>query len=132
MTKKEQAEMEALRRDLRIARAWRRTEPVAPDVPPPDRGASKGWYVFAYLKANSGVVKAMSESHSHFTGEKAWERADAKTWEESQRFGSGTQGGLRLYSSKLLALKAARAKLEADMAMELAAIDELIEREQSS
>lgn len=48
MNKTERAEMEALRNELAPAKAWRRTEPVEKDVPPPDcyDELRTGWVFF--------------------------------------------------------------------------------------
>lgn len=113
MTKKEQAEMESLREQLRIAKSFRFTEKVEPDVIPPTYGQTltRGWTFNDYT---GEVVKGCSSSVHH-----GYEQ-DEKTTE---------QGPLWLYSSKALALKAARNCIERKFAKELANIDALIEQE---
>ncbi len=116
MTKKEAAEMEALRRDLRIARAMRFTEPVRPDVPCPQgvSGRVLGWHSHAYQGVTA--CKGWAESGRHGDG-----------WDEPR--GSASQGGRWLYSTRLLALRAGRHELEMQFARTLAEVDADIEKE---
>lgn len=115
MTKKEQAEMEQLRKDLRLARALRFTEPVKPDVPPPSNSGelTKGWIPLGTYESMR-AAPACSSSVGH-----GWD-----TQEKTHSHGSRS-----LYSTKLLALKAGRNEIERQCAMALARIDEDIEIE---
>jgi hypothetical protein len=100
---------------LRLALRW--TEPVKPDVPPPDYSArdnlSKGWAV-----AGSGhygrVEKACSSSIYHAVG-----NCEKTT----------TQGSRSLFSSRLLALRAMRNQAELEYARSLLEWDAKIESE---
>jgi hypothetical protein len=115
MNKKEQAEMERLRDELRLAKALRFTEAVKPDVIPPESfsGLVKGFLYNAYY-AEPRVVPACSSSTSH-----GWGRDDKTT----------TQQPRSLYSTRLLALRACRHDLEKQCAKLLAEIDRQIENE---
>lgn len=116
MTKKEQAEMEDLKRQLAIAKAFRFTNPVNKDVAPPSGGwgstLSTGWVFNSYTKK---VDVACSSQVHHAIG---------KTDKTS------TQNPIWMFSSKLLALKALRHDLERKFAEELANIDKMIEIEE--
>ncbi len=100
---------------MRIARAFRFTEKIAPDIPrPTDSGKhTTGWVHNSY---NDRTEQGWSRWGSHGTGVEP--RAD---W-------SGSQGGKALYSSELLALKAMRYEVEQICAKRLAAIDARIEK----
>ncbi len=117
MTKAEKQHLQDLERQLREAKALRFTDPVEVDLPPPDnfRALSKGWSFWVptvYLRHNSPrVEKACSSSISHGTG---WE----KVCSQNPRW---------LYSTELLAWKAARREAEEETARLLAYIDERIE-----
>ena len=108
MTKKEQAEVAALKNRLSTLAALRWTEAVDPDIPIPDgTGLAKGWLFNGY-----GVwpraEKACSSSVYHSFG------SDDKT---------STQGARQLYSTKLLALKAMRHEIEIQCAKKLLSVD---------
>lgn len=123
MNKKEQAEMDALRKELAIAKALRFTDKVKPDVPPPTGGGfsngsmdlTRGWDAHACLSSYNSyrVEKACSSSVHHGTG---WEK-------------TSSQWPRHLYSTRLLALRACRNQLEELVARSLAEIDLDIERE---
>lgn len=123
MTKKEQLAFEALQCELRIARAFRFTESVAPDVPPPDSYTDPvtGWTFHAWSDGYR-VGEAWTTSVSHGTGK--------HVRSPSGRINGACQNSLRLYSSELLALKAARYALEAIFSRRLAEIDKRIEEQQ--
>jgi hypothetical protein len=123
MTKKEREAHEKALHEARVLGALRWSAPVSPDVAPPT-GAyhSKGWIVYASY-GHHRVEPAVSSSVSHGTG------TSGKTT---------TQGCRWLYSTKLLALKAARheqekltaamlARIDADIAAEMAAVSESAE-----
>lgn len=118
MNKKEQAEMDGLRNQLRIAKALRFTEAVGPDVPIPSRAAphaelSKGW-LYHQWHGEFRVEIACSSVVNHAVG-----RNDRTT----------TQQPRELYSSKLRALRDCRAAMEMDFAKALARVDAEIEAE---
>lgn len=104
MTKKEKAEMQA----LRVLAALRWSDPVAPDVMPPEEGFVIGWRASSY---SGHVEKAWTESGRHGHGH------------TPQPPGHGSQRGVHLYSTKLLALRATRYEMARRFANELAAID---------
>lgn len=113
MTKKERAEIDALVKKLRISGALRWTEEVKPDVPIPKgwQGLSKGWLPRAW---DGTAEPACSSAVHHARGQN-----DKTT----------SQGAKELYSTRLLALKAARHQVEMEAAEKLAQIDERIEAE---
>lgn len=117
MTKKEQAEMDSLREQLRISKALRFTDEVKPDVQPPapSEVGNKLRTGFQYHAYGDGRVSpACTSSMFHSVGNN-----DKTT----------TQGGRALYSTRLLALKAMRHDMELECAKRLAAVDALIEKE---
>ena len=112
MNKKEQAMVDDLREQLRIAKALRWTEKVEPDVPIPESSyLTKGFLCNGY---NGDVVPACSSRVSHGYG------SDERT---------GTQGARALYSTRLLALRAVRHLVELKVAKVLADVDGRIEKE---
>lgn len=117
MNKKEQAEMDRLRDELRIAKSFRFTETVEPDVMPPvaygKENAINGWYMNPH---NGSVCLAATSSAAHTTSPEIIRAA----W---------TQGSKKLYSTRLLALKAGRCAMEQKFAKLLADIDRKIEEE---
>jgi hypothetical protein len=115
MNKKELAAIESLREQLRIERALRFTPDVEPDVPIPDGYGdklSKGFTFNAWQGVR--VEPACSSSNFHAAG-----RTDQTT----------TQQGKRLFSTRLLALRAGRRELELTLARMLADVDAAIEHE---
>lgn len=116
MTKKEQAEVAALRQELAIARAFTRTVKVLPDVAPPGCfWEGKARYSVGYLYSGyGGVEKAWSTSVTHGRGEV---KTDGR---------SGSQNSCHLFSTPALALKAMRWEVEEKAAKELAKIDAMI------
>ena len=116
MTKKERAEYDAAISEARIAGALRWSTPIEPVVPIPARRSDivNGWHYTAYESGR--VDKACTSSVKHSYGH----------WDMTT-----TQRPTRLYSTKLLALKALRHALERQAAGRLARIDELIAAELS-
>ena len=117
MNKKELAAMADLQRELAEARALRFTQKVAPDLPAPapsSNAKTSGWDFNSY---SFEVTQAWSESIAHGNGPARDRRMIA------------SKGAVPLYSTKLLALKAMRNKMEHKAARELAKVDALIERE---
>ena len=119
MTKKEKALLESLENELRLAKAFRFTDKVNPDVLAPLPGESFGKLVTGYLIVgeqgdNPRVEVACSSSIHHSAG-----RNDRTT----------TQGPRNLFSTRLLALKAMRNIVEIRFASMLAEIDRKIELE---
>jgi hypothetical protein len=112
LNKVEQQRLVSLRRQIRLARAWNRTQPVEPDVPIPDSGGvlAKGWSFNSYTDR---VEVSCSSSISHSTG-----RNDRTT----------TQKPIRQYSSESRALRALRYQVELLSAKRLADIDARIEK----
>jgi hypothetical protein len=109
MTKKEQAEREALLNEIARLKAWRLTEPVKRDVPPPltsEAGSrlTKGWDYNAY---SSCVYKACSSCISHGKG---WER-------------TLSQHPIALFSTRERAYAALRYAVEQECIARLAEID---------
>jgi hypothetical protein len=126
MTKKEQAAFDALQSEIRLLKAWRLTEDVAPDVMPPTVNGQYtiGWYSHAHA---SGVgwnaAPTASDWGSHFTGPDSVEAAKA-----GRRPYNGSQHPRRLHSMRSNALKQCRNTLEKEMCRHLADIDKEIEQ----
>lgn len=118
MNKKEQARFDQLEHNLRLAKALSWTQPIAPDVPVPAPFGGKTTQGFCFNVYSSRVDPACSESHSHYCGA-----------HKMPSPGMGSQRGIELYSTRLLALKALRHEVEKEVAARLAAIDKQIEHE---
>lgn len=110
MTKKEIAAFAELQKDLVVARAWRRTEPVMRDLSVPRNGEISGWIFNLHSKR---VEPAWSGFTCHGRGYAT--RKEAR--------GSASQNGIALFSSKLLALRAMRYEAEEEAVRMLAEID---------
>lgn len=111
MTKAEKARMAELEHQLRLAKAMKFTDPVAPDVLPPEKWGelSTGWTFNSYSES---VTTACSSTTSHAIGH------TDKT---------NSQRPIRLYASEVLALRGLRNELERKYAESLAKIDRRIE-----
>lgn len=119
MTKKERAEFDAALKEARILGALRWTGEVLPDVAPPSNGSKFGTLSKGFAFAGWDHVRiepAYSSSISHNIG-----RDD----------GTSMQQPRWLYSTRLLALQAARNSLERRFAESLAVIDAAIADEKS-
>ena len=114
MTKKEQEEVRVLKNKLSVLAALRWTDEVLPDVSIPNSfdSLSVGW-----LPAYDRVEPACSSSVFHALG-----RTDKTTSQQPKK----------LYSTKLLALKALRHEMELRCAEELARVDTKIAKEKDS
>jgi len=117
MNKKEQAAFDELEQKLRLAKAFSWTSPVAPDLAPPTEGhkLSRGYTYHTY---STMVQPACSSRNRSYRGA-----------HELPELGLASTGGIMLYSTKLLALKALRHEVEHDCARRLASIDKQIEHE---
>lgn len=117
LTKAQQAQFDALNEAVRIAKAFRFTEKVEPDVPPPSYTSigdrlTRGWQFNTY---NGTVFKMCSSSSFH-----------GYDWEKTT-----SQNPRHLYSTRELALRALRAELEQEFAKKLANVDRQIEHEKA-
>lgn len=119
MSKKEKLEYAKIIWDLRIHTALRFTDKVSPDIPIPEYTVSspltKGWVPIGSLGNQGRVEVACSSSVHHAIG-----RTDRTT----------SQNAIRLYSTKLLALRGLRNQVEKRCAEELSRIDQQIEEEE--
>ena len=111
MTKKEKAQVAELENRLARAIAWRRTDKIEPDIPIPpyDAGTSKedpslGW-TFWGLRTSP----AASTLCSHYRGNDA-HTTRQYTW---------SQNGIAMFSTELLAAKAARHEFEEEALTQL-------------
>lgn len=124
MNKKEQKLLE----DMKVRAALRWTfdydAPLLEDVPKPDPGSDvryvEGWSVHSYL-GHPGVSPSWSRWGAHGRDHEG----------DQVRYG-GSQGGIDQFSSKLLALRALRQRLELKVAEMLHAVDVQIEEETRS
>lgn len=117
MTKKEQAEMEALRWQVYEACALRFTDPVEPDIPIPEAfGKTINGYLYHVNRTEVRVEKSCTSSGNHSFG--SWDKTNS-------------QGARRLYSSELLAMMAARSAMAKECALALAKIDQRIDQMRS-
>ena len=118
MTKAEKAAMEA----ALTAAALRSTSRVLPDVPPPENGGHRvGWRPRVNFSSYGRLVDA----------EKAWTEEAVHGGGEYRKglHRSASRGQIRLYSTRLLALRAARYEAEQRVAELLRGVDRLIEEE---
>ena len=116
MTKKEKAEVGELIKRANTLAALRWTEEVKADIPKPDSCSAEthGWDYFAYCYYDCDIVEqAWSSSCSHGQGPSR---------------GPGLRGGITLFSTELLALKALRHVVEKECAARLYRIDRKIEK----
>ena len=100
MTKKEKAEVDELISRVNTLAALRWTEEVKPDIPKPDSHSIEtcGWYYLTSIFYGGDKVEtAWSSSGAHGTGPSRSCRS---------------QGGISLFSTELLALKALRHSVE--------------------
>jgi hypothetical protein len=113
MTNKELAAVERLKHELRLARAWKMTDPVTPDIPIPDYmdGIKNGYLYNAY---SARIEKACTSAINHNFG--GWDKTT-------------TQQPRELYSTPILAIRAMRYEMEREFLNKLAAVDKLIEAE---
>jgi hypothetical protein len=116
MNKKEQAAFDALKDELRLAKALRFTEPVDYDVAIPKSSELRTGFLYnAYLGGSGPRVEvACTDSIYHSFG-----RNDRTT----------TQRAHPLYSTRLRALRAMRHEIETKCARILADVDAQIEAE---
>ena len=115
MNKKEVAEVERLKQELRLKGALRATSNVEPDVPIPlsfTESLSKGVLFSGETSSWPRVEPACSSCVFHNFGD------DTRT---------STQGSRRLYSTRLLAARALRYAVEQDCCARLARLDKMIE-----
>lgn len=122
MTKAEREKFAALEKDLAEARSFRRTERVTPDVAPPISGGGAamtyGFLPHTYdLKASADPAASSSVAHYRYY--------------DGKRSG-GSQRGIRLCSTRLLALQVARNQMEQNIAEALARLDAEIEAERAN
>ena len=121
MTKKEQQQFQELKEEFDLYRALRWTASIETDVSVPEssygntEGLAKGFLFNDYL-GGPRVERACSSSVGHAFGQ------DDRTT---------TQNPRRLYSTRLLALKALRYALEKKCAEKLLEIDRQIQKEES-
>ncbi len=124
MNKAERAQMAALEKSLAEARAFRRTDLVTPDTPPPEAGGYER-YTFGFRAHAYGTIEfradpCASTSVGHY-----------RYYDGGKRSG-GSQGSVALCSTRLLALQVARNKLEKAFAETLAELDAAIEAERAN
>jgi len=122
MTKKEQAEVEALRQERDIYRAMVISAPEAPDVHKAtgykEEDFNRGWLPLTCGKIGYRVEKAAVSCVYHRYGDIAWSTESRHGW---------SQGTRSLYSTKLAAWKQARHEVSMICAKALAKIDREIE-----
>ena len=120
MTKKEAAEVERVKHELRLKGALRATTPAEPDIPIPESdslGLTTGFVFEGDTCAWPRVEPACSSFMAHGIG-----RNDR----------TSSRGGIRLFSTRLLALMALRYAVEQDCCIRLARVDSWIEEEKVS
>lgn len=120
MNKKEQAALDAAVTAARLNRAlrWSPETWIDRDVPVPDRDYTDGWNYNSYGEGR--VERTWSGATSH------------GTYYENGSRGTGTQGGIKLYSNRVLALRAMRCEMELRFAKTLARIDAAIAEAKAS
>lgn len=111
MTKTERADVEALRTELAKALAFRRTEPVDPDIPKPKCGEPRieGW--------------TANPAHTYSQVKRAWSEHHMNGLIGSC---SRSQGGIALFSTEERAWRHVRHALEQAFAAQMVTIDENI------
>lgn len=120
MNKKEQAEFASMKKKLAVASAFVRTPAVERDVPAPSpSGPTRYSHGFDFNVYGFAINEYWSSCSSHYT-----ENPQGKSG-----YVSGSQRGISLYSTRLLALRALRHAVENKAASDLAEIDMKIEAE---
>jgi hypothetical protein len=123
MTKKEIAEVEALRQERDIYRAMVISAPEPPDVHKAagyrTEDFNRGWLPLTYGNIGFRVEKAAVSCAYHRHGNNAWSDTGMHGW---------SQGTRSLYSTKLAAWKQARHEASMICAKALASIDREIEK----
>jgi|GEM_PF-3154884 len=122
MNKAERMHVAALEKDLAEARAFRRTDTVKPDLPVPANGSGRNTYGFKTHV--SGSIDFRAEPHSSSS-------VSHHRYHEGKLSG-GSQRGVALCSSRLLALQVARNQMENNFAQALARLDSEIEAERAN
>ena len=125
MTKKEQAALDALQSEIRLLKAWRLTEDVAPDVMPPEtgQGYTVGFDSHAYCSSVGWNARPCASGwSSHYDG-----ADNVAAVKEGRQPRHGSQQPRRLYSKRSNALRRCRFELEKEMRRWLAQIDKDIE-----
>ncbi len=112
MTKKEKEAHDAIVARLELVSALRWTAPVLPDVLPPKKGAIRRVAGYAFDLTDYEVLQAWTGSDAHAT---YFEGSEEKE-----------DGGLPLFSTRILALKAMRSAVEEKSASRLREIDRRI------
>lgn len=123
MNKAEKAHVAALEKQLAEAVAFRRTELVRPDVPPPRPGTSMAGMTFGFRPHTYGLEASAKPAASSCVGH--------YSYSDGKRMG-GSQRSIPLCSTRLLALKVARCEMERNMAVALARLDAEIEAERTN
>jgi hypothetical protein len=122
MNKTEQAMVADLKRELAMAKAFRFTDDILPDVPiPPANETTRGWTFNQYSRRVAPVVSRYGSHKANWSDDEEPEFSHV----------SGSQGGLALYSTKELALRALRRALEGEYARALAHLDATIDAERN-
>ena len=119
MTKKEKQYVQQLERKVTEAQALRFTDPVTTDLPIPTGLSSEVTQGYLYNSYSNCVYEAWSNSVYHGRG-------------KYSKGVSASQNPRRLYSTKILALRALRNALEKEAAAKLADIDQMIAAELNS
>lgn len=124
MNKAEKAHVAALEKQLAEARAFRRTDSVETDLLPPN-GYGPERFTFGFRPFVYGTIEFRAEpiatsSIYHYR------------YQSGGRMSGGSQGAMRLFSTRLLALQGARNQLEQNVAEALARLDAEIEAERTN
>ncbi|CAB4140670.1 hypothetical protein UFOVP398_64 [uncultured Caudovirales phage] len=129
MTKKEQALVAELEKQIRLLKAWRLTEGVKPDIAPPNafEDISYGYHAHAYA-LNWRVERAASGSTFHYTGDTSVAELQKGV---NRYYPSGSQNAIWLFSTRSAALRAARHQIERHVIEALAKLDAEIAAAQS-
>lgn len=118
MNKKEKAIFDEAIYSAKLANAFRRTEEILKDVPKPSYDNPQTTFGFDFNQYSFSVNEYYSGTTRHGIA-----RDGIKST------GTASQGGVNLFSTKVLALKAMRHAIENECAAKLLKIDEMIKRE---
>lgn len=124
MNKAEKAHVAALEKQLAEARAFRRTETVEEDLLPPNGYGPErftfGFRPFVYVTIEFRAEPIATSSIYHYR------------YHSGSRMSGGSQGSMRLCSTRLMALQRARNQLEQNVVEALARLDSEIEAERTN
>lgn len=127
MTKAEKQQLDNITSERKLFNAMRIYDPVEPDLLPPKSGepCTMGWIFNTH---SAEIIFCASSVTSHCS---SWNEESVRSWAQAHSTGGkwqggGSQGAVRLYSTKTLACRALLAEVSRSQAKILAKIVDLL------